>query len=230
MQQFPSQILTASLAPIVENESFRCITIVPTNRKEESNSVFSALESMQEITLAPKYCLTEESDEAILVVLIPLVGSLYYTIPSKDNGLLHVEESVGFEMGANRTYSIENPSEQDLISYLQIRFRKEKLSNNECIKNAFQSNLKNTFLTLFENWNTKITIGLYEGREEGVYTLQTNKSGILIYVVHGAFELQNRLLETRDALKIWDLSNIELEALSTNAILVMIELLDGKSE
>ncbi len=228
MQQFPSQILTASLAPIVENESFRCITIVPTNRKEESNPVFSALESMQEITLAPKYCFTEKSLENMQVVLIPLVGSLQYTAPLKEMDFLYLEESVSFEMDANKTYSVENPSEQDLISYLQIRFRKDTLSNKVCIKNAFPSDTKNTFLTLFKSQNVKISIGLYEGREEGVYSLQNNQSGILAYVVHGAFELQNRLLETRDALKIWDLSQIELEALSENAIVVIIELLNGK--
>ena len=46
----------------------------------------------------------------------------------------------------------------------------------------------------------------------------------MVFVIHGAFEVENRLLESRDGLAIWNTDRIELEALSNEAILLLLEI------
>ena len=47
-----------------------------------------------------------------------------------------------------------------------------------------------------------------------------------IYVISGAFEVNERLLETGETICFWDTHLIEFEALSKNAVFLMIEVSD----
>jgi hypothetical protein len=59
--------------------------------------------------------------------------------------------------------------------------------------------------------------------------------GVFGFVIEGAFEFQNRLLETRDSIALWNEDNetlqIEFEALSNDAIILIAEVVitDGNS-
>ena len=43
-------------------------------------------------------------------------------------------------------------------------------------------------------------------------------------VINGAFEIQNRLLENRDAIILWEITELEFEALSENALIIFFEI------
>jgi len=43
-------------------------------------------------------------------------------------------------------------------------------------------------------------------------------------VINGAFEFQNRLLETRDSILLRDIKILEFEALSENALIIFFEI------
>jgi quercetin 2,3-dioxygenase len=43
-------------------------------------------------------------------------------------------------------------------------------------------------------------------------------------VLQGAFEVQYKLMETRDGLALWNAKEIEIEALSNEAIIMLIEM------
>ena len=43
-------------------------------------------------------------------------------------------------------------------------------------------------------------------------------------MIQGAFEVQHRLLKSRDALALWNVVEVEIEALSNEAIIVLIEM------
>jgi len=45
-----------------------------------------------------------------------------------------------------------------------------------------------------------------------------------IFVLEGAFEAEGRLLHSRDGLALWDTNEIEIEALSNDAIILLIEI------
>ena len=77
-------------------------------------------------------------------------------------------------------------------------------------------------LPIYER-DSKISIGKYGGRSEGIYQSRKNVRGVFAFVVEGAFEVQNWLIEKRDGLALWNLTEVEFEALSEGAVLLLIE-------
>ena len=70
-----------------------------------------------------------------------------------------------------------------------------------------------------------VSIGKITGRQEAVYKLQNKQNNLFVFVIEGVFEVHGRLLHARDALGLWDIfEDIELEALSNDAIVLIIEL------
>ncbi len=46
---------------------------------------------------------------------------------------------------------------------------------------------------------------------------------LYFFVIQGAFEVANRLLEARDGLGLWSVKEVELEALSNEAIVLVLQ-------
>ena len=67
-------------------------------------------------------------------------------------------------------------------------------------------------------------IGQYGGREEDEYVLKNFSNSVFVFVVEGAFEVANRLLETRDGMALSRIETVEFEALSHDAILLLLEI------
>ena len=73
-----------------------------------------------------------------------------------------------------------------------------------------------------------ITIGKFTGRKEAVYKTHHPQNSLFVFVIEGAFEVHGRLMHPRDGLGLWDNSgDIELEALSNDAIILLIEMITG---
>jgi hypothetical protein len=69
-----------------------------------------------------------------------------------------------------------------------------------------------------------ISLARLDGRTDVVYTLRDASGGLYAYSIQGAFEVQYRLLQPRDGLALWNVKEIEAEALSSEAILLVVEL------
>ncbi|WP_042722311.1 hypothetical protein, partial [Flavobacterium sp. B17] len=57
-----------------------------------------------------------------------------------------------------------------------------------------------------------------------IYSLYHSNKIIFGMVINGAFEFQNRLLETRDSILLRDIQILEFEALSENALIIFFEI------
>ena len=66
-------------------------------------------------------------------------------------------------------------------------------------------------------------IGKFDGRKEEIYTLKNKNNGIFVFIIDGVFEVQNHLLHARDGLSLKNIEAIEFEALSENAIVLLLE-------
>ncbi|MNL57654.1 hypothetical protein D3C87_1812330 [compost metagenome] len=111
------------------------------------------------------------------------------------------------------------------MGYLEFEFQMEK----QDLKNDFQHykfdlSSHNKLHSLFEIENTFGFIGIYDGRKEGTFTLKNTNNGIFVFVINGAFEIEDRLLEAKDGLAIKKTRTIEWESLSQNAMLLVIEV------
>jgi len=75
-----------------------------------------------------------------------------------------------------------------------------------------------------------ISIGKFGGRREANYLQKNNDAGFFVFVIEGAFEVQGALLQARDRLVLWDTEDVEMEALSNDAIILVLELPLGKRD
>ena len=69
-----------------------------------------------------------------------------------------------------------------------------------------------------------IAIGKFDGRREANYLLKNKGTDLFVFVIEGAFEVQGTLLHARDGLALLDTEGTEMEALSNDAIILLLEL------
>jgi hypothetical protein len=70
----------------------------------------------------------------------------------------------------------------------------------------------------------KSFIGKLDGRAELTYELSNPNNNAFVFVLEGAFEVQYRLLESKGGLALWNTRQVELEALSDSAIILVLEM------
>jgi hypothetical protein len=63
-------------------------------------------------------------------------------------------------------------------------------------------------------------IGAFEGRKHEGLTIDLAKS-VFVFVVQGAFEVEDRLLQPRDGLAFRNLTSLAFESLSENAVILV---------
>ncbi|RZJ71924.1 hypothetical protein [Flavobacterium sp.] len=119
---------------------------------------------------------------------------------------------------ASQLESVSNPYEREQINFLIIRVdEKSEIETQNSL-----SDEHNVLQNAFEIGSTKGFLGMFDGRQKGEFKTEISK-GLFAFVINGAFEFDDRLLETRDALSISEAENHDFEALSGNAILLVIE-------
>jgi quercetin 2,3-dioxygenase len=200
----------------------------------EHKTPFGPLYVLNDDTLAggKHISMTMEADS--LLLLIPIVGAVTY----KDNlnNSTHIEagECQVYAIPAGTTFQIGNPYEDELVNFLQIWFYNTPASadNGPQVIPFDIVNYRNQLVSIpAHNTPYKLSIGKYAGREESIYKISDAGNGLFVFVIEGAFEVQYRLLHPRDGLALWEAEEIELEALSNDAIILVMEVpLEGKKD
>lgn len=214
--QSPSQIFKAVFRGHEEDENYRCLSTFTTDEYKKS---FGKIKKLNDETLAPQITKSFLIEEDTEVIILPLYG----TVSLNQQEYINTEEIRVLKLAKGNSFELQNPYEKELINYLQIRFSTHNKNTENSIKKTFDFETRNTLFTIHDNGTIQISIGIFDGRSEGLYHLNSKNNGAFAFIINGAFEFQNRLLETRDGLSIWDISEIEFEALSENAILLLIE-------
>ncbi|TCC93353.1 hypothetical protein EZ428_00860 [Pedobacter frigiditerrae] len=165
-----------------------------------------------------------EVDRDSYIIILPITGAVNYLDDSENETDVDVEEAVivYVEQGANITLS--NPFESNIVNYLCIGIDAQEPMENNPQFSSFDLSIKNKLhkINVIEV-PFILNIGRFDGRKEVNYNL--NKSAKLFaFVITGAFEVDGRLLHEKDGLALWNTEEIELEALSNNAVILVIEL------
>lgn len=174
-----------------------------------------------------------KAEEFSYVILLPVMGAVASKDSSGNKNLIAAGQAEIIILEKGATLEISNPFDEGLVNYLQIwikagqRIIAKNKESRLCTYNVNESidslikispdKLETTSLS-FAAW-----IGKFNGRGETVYHLRNKKSRIFVFVVEGAFEVQGRLLHPRDGLGLWEVDEIEMEALSNDAIILVIE-------
>lgn len=191
----------------------------------ENREPFGSLRVFNDDTLSGEKSLKMQVDENTDVILLPLVGAIDYSNSLGETGFLEAGQVQIFSAAKGMEYEIENPYSDELINFLQIWISGQKEQfTPETNQNAFDFQEKNCLRPLFST-QTHGFIGRFDGREEGVYVVRNpEKNGIFVFVIEGAFEVQNRLLHSRDGLSLTHVTEVDFEALSNDAILLILEV------
>jgi redox-sensitive bicupin YhaK (pirin superfamily) len=167
------------------------------------------------------------------IILLPVVGAIEYSNNLGETGLLEAGQVQIFAAEKGMEYEISNPYETEPVNFLQIGLKNnESFFEAQMQVNDIDLETRNQLFPLFssEPKNGGIQqqvfgfIGKYEGREESVYQLKNPDNGIFVFIIEGAFEVQNRLMEARDGLSIRYMDALAYEALSNDAIILILEI------
>ena len=197
--------------------------------------------------------LTVEEDTDIL--LVPVVGALSLKDSAGNTCLVEAGQCCLETAWAGTTIELINPYQEDLVNFLQVWFRYVSVPGNIGLAGyesgaqdeetgpqlfSFDINAdKNKLIELFPASSATTSssnrsygrqfIGKFAGREEIVHTIASPCNGLFVFVIEGAFEVQYRLLHARDGLALWDLQEVEFEALSNDAIVLVVEIIKKPS-
>lgn len=182
-------------------------------------------------TIAGGHSIKMHIDQDSFIVFIPIVGTINYSDSLDNNCLISAGEIKLIPAPAGTFIEVANPYEQQLVNYLHLRIKAKTLSLALPSTISFDiAQNKNTLIDITGNDKSqdklpfKISITKLDGRREVVYDMVGNKSFFYAYVIEGAFEVVGRLLHARDGLALWEINQVDAEALSNDAILLILEL------
>ena len=206
---------------------------------EESRKPVGALQLLNNDLLKAGHSIRMQVEKNTEVVIIPVVGGLEYK-SDVGNGFLETGQAQIFSLTQEMAYEIINPYETEWINYVAIWLTTTSPDFAPGLQlTEFDLQTKNELLPLF-NENAKRRqqqpvfrgfIGRYAGREEGIYQINSSvndqsANGVFVFILSGAFEVQNRLLHEQDGLALTDIQNnaVDFEALSNDALLLLLEI------
>lgn len=226
IKQIPAQIYKSETRGVFKSGKYNCFATFNFDQYQDLSRIpFGSLQILNEEILAPQHCISRIIKANTNVIILPLFGGIEYKDNLGHTEFLRVEEVKIIAAKDEMTVEIFNPYESENVSFLTIHFQKE----TQCFKNYFRKSeidltIRNKLIRLIETEEATCFIGVYDGRKEGFYTLKNPKNGIFVFVVNGAFEVEDRLLEAKDGLSIRKAEVIEWEALSENAVLLIFEV------
>jgi quercetin 2,3-dioxygenase len=192
------------------------------NYVAEGRETIGNLEAFNDDTLKAEHSLKIQLSNNTIVIIIPIIGGLEYH-NTLQNGFLEAGKGLSLSAQEGMKYKIINPYENEYINFVQIWL---KNISKECIPKleefSFDLNEKNQLQAIFSVNNQDGFIGKYEGRKKGEYILKNPENGVFVFVIDGAFEVQDRLLQARDGLAISGIEMIDFEALSNDAVILLI--------
>jgi redox-sensitive bicupin YhaK (pirin superfamily) len=226
VKQTPAQIYKSDLRAVSESDAFQISSTFNFGSYQDlSRKPFGILTVLNEVTLTPLQKTFTFLDSDYEVVLLPLFGGMNYKDSLSDTDFIRIEQIKHISAQKGMSFELSNPYELENISYLEIWFS-AKTNNFKTASHRFDFGFseRNKMNLLFEFSNTMGFIGIYDGRKEGFYALKNHLNGVFVFVINGAFEVENRLLQEKDGLSLKKTATVEWEALSENAILLLFEV------
>lgn len=137
----------------------------------------------------------------------PISAEQIFTLKSDKSHILNIKNNLPHEKADVLLFELKSKKEGNFFTIEDLNLKD-----------------KNTLIQISENVEYPNFIGLYDGRKEEEYSLYQKGKSIFGMVINGAFEFQNRLMETRDAIILSEIETLEFEALSENALLIFLEI------
>lgn len=171
-------------------------------------------------------------DEYSYVILLPVMGAVGYKDTSGNSNLAAAGQMAIIMEDKGETIEITNPFDEGLVNFLLICIKTDivRATKGSCLCTCNVNKCLNGLLKISpvslgtSSLPFSVFVGKFEGRGEATYRTKKRNAGLFVFVIEGAFEVQGRLLHARDGLALWDTEEAEIEALSNDALILVMEL------
>lgn len=219
-----AKLFLAEERGVTETEWFRSYsTFNFGNYYNEHKTAAEKLYVCNDDTLAGGKSLSLSVDEDTLVFIIPVVGAVSYKRNGRAAKLINSGEVFNALLCKGDVFEISNPYEHELVNFLQLWIKSGGSVTAQEQPVAFNIHAaKNKMVAI--PLALPVSIAQMDGRNELIYTPAGKDNCVFSFVIQGAFEVEGILLHPKDAAAFWNYEQVEMEALSNNAIILSIEM------
>lgn len=172
------------------------------------------------------FSMTMQINENEQVLILPVAGAISFLNDGGNVDTAAAGQVITLGNCLKNEIVISNPFLHQTVSFLEIRFISNY--NNRIPTTINTYNDVNGHLNLFQELNSNvasiISVAKFNGRCETVYEKRNSSYQLFAFVIDGAFETEGCLLHQGDGLLLPDSINIETEALSNDALMLLIEI------
>lgn len=228
MKQTPGKIFLADQRGLTETAQFRRYSTLSFQGYTDAHKgPVGRLRALNDELLAGGQQVSFRAETAALLLVLPITGEVRVSGPLAGSQLVDVGEVLLLPVAAGAEISFRNPYAADVISLLHLWLDAAPTAATAPQRFTFTAEaLENQLAAVVPAAGGPgfgLHLGRFGGRQEAVYQLPAGAQ-LLAFVVAGAFELEGRLLHEKDALALWDTDAVELEALSNDALVLVLEL------
>jgi redox-sensitive bicupin YhaK (pirin superfamily) len=170
------------------------------------------------------------------IITIPLEGALAHKDSMGNASVIHHGDVQVMSAGTGIQHSEFNHNSDSEVKLLQIWVfpnkkgvtpRYDQITLNQADRNnqlqqILSPNPDDAGVWIHQNaW---FHLGQFDNGNSLTYKLKDPKNGVYAFVIHGDFEIENNLLNTRDALGIWDTTSLKFQSKSDNAEILLMEV------
>ncbi len=217
-----------------ETEFFRSYSTFNYDRFYNAyKKAFGPLYVLNDDTLAGSGSVKMHTNCNAYLILIPVAGKIHYSNSIGNKTTIAAGQMQILLAPANTAVEIRNAYKKHLVNFLHIRIMADTAALP--VQGLFNFDIDRfpNRLVKMNTMNEKkydaplpfvLSIGKFAGRKEGIYHLNDPQNTLYFFAIGGAFEVQHRLLQPRDGLALWNADTIDFEALSNDAVLLVMEL------
>ncbi len=197
---------------------------------------FGALRVLNDDFVEPKMGFGKHPHDNMEIVSIPLSGSLKHSDSMNNWKTIQAGEVQIMSAGTGVEHAEMNDSETEAVQFLQIWVIPKEQGIRPAYEQKFYSHLdkKNKFITIVSP-NQADTDAVYihqdawfnladiDAQQELSYDLHGKTQGAYIFVLEGAVKVGDEQLQRRDALGIYDIERVTIQA-TEDAQVLLIEV------
>ncbi len=198
---------------------------------------FGALRVLNDDLVQPKMGFGTHPHQNMEIISIPLKGALSHKDSMGNKRAIEVGEIQVMSAGTGLTHSEFNDSKTDTVNFLQLWIVPEAMNvapnyEQRLFDTALQKNALQTVVApkdKLEGVALPISQQAYiyradlEEHRELELQPKANNNGFYVFVIEGRIVIEDHVLNDRDAIGIWDVENLKLNAQS-NTKLVIVEV------
>ena len=199
------------------------------------NVQFGMLRVLNDDTIAPGMGFGTHPHANMEIITIPLEGGLKHRDSMGNEGVIRFGEVQVMSAGTGIEHSEMNASQTEIAKTLQLWVfpDKEGVIPRYAQKSFDIENQINTFVNivspkdkndgnaLWVHQQTFFNLGVFDKNTITSYTVNISKNGVYLFLIEGEIEIDNTILQARDAIGITDFEKFEIKINSKSKILLV---------